>query len=119
MPSQYDCYLLAYDNNQTEDVLMKITFGKPTAGGGGNSVVQTEAVQTIPFAATLGNNAVTFTMPPASEARSIQILDVLGRTCASLPIAPSSSSGSLATDILRPGTYFAQLGESVVKFVIP
>jgi hypothetical protein len=119
MPDQYDCYLLANDNNATTDVLMKIAFAVPTAGSGGNGVVQTEAVPVIPFAAVYGTDAITFTMAPAPETRSIQILDVLGRSCASLSIAPSSSSGQLATDELRAGTYFAQLGESVVKFVIP
>ncbi len=119
MPDQYDCYLLVYDNNAVADGLMKIAFGVPVAGSGGNGVVQTDAIPAIPFAAVYGTDAVTFTMAPAPETRSIQILDVLGRTCATLPVAPSSASGQLATDELRAGTYFAQLGESVVKFVIP
>jgi hypothetical protein len=119
MPSQYDCYLLATDNNSTIDVLMKIAFAKPIDTSGGEGVVQTEATQAIPFAAVFGGNTITFTMAPASEARSMQVLDVLGRECASLAIAPNGTNSLLATSALRPGTYFAVLSGSVVKFAIP
>jgi hypothetical protein len=121
MPSQRECYLLANDNNATTDVMMKIAFAKPidTSGGGGSGVVQTEVATAIPFAAVFGSNVITFTMAPAPEARSMQVLDVLGRECASVTIAPNGTNSLLATSALRPGTYFAVLSGSVVKFAIP
>jgi hypothetical protein len=120
MPSAYECYLLGADNSATTDALLKIAFTPPTvSGGGGSGVVQTEPVQAIPFAAVYGSNAITFTMAPASEARSIQILDVLGRTCQSISLPANAMNSQLATSALRPGTYFAQLSGSVVKFAIP
>ncbi len=118
MPSQYVCYLLANDNNATADFLLKISFPIPT-GGGGTGAVQTETIETTPFEAVYGTDAITFIMAPAPEARSIQILDVLGRNCASIAVTPNAASGQLPTSALRPGTYFANLGGSVVKFAIP
>ncbi len=121
MPSQYECYLLASDNNSTIDVMMKIAFVKPidTSGGGGEGVVQTDVSPAIPFAAIYGSNTITFTMAPAPEARSMQVLDVLGRECASVTIAPNGANSLLETSALRTGTYFAVLSGSVVKFAIP
>ena len=117
MPSQYVCYLLAIDNPfQTADALLKISFPKPS---GQQGLVQTDAAPAIPFTAVYGTDAITFTMATAPEARSIQILDVLGRDCASVAITPNAASGQLAISVLRPGTYFANLGGSVVKFAIP
>jgi hypothetical protein len=120
MPSQYACYLLAADNPfQTDDVLMKIAFAVPVDTGGHNGVVQNTTSQTAPFSAAYESNAISFTMAPAPDARSIQILDVLGRTCASIALAPNAASSQIATSALRTGTYFAKLDGSMVKFMIP
>jgi len=116
MPSAYTCYLLTFDINKTADVMYKISFTKP---GGNTGGVTADGAPEIPFAAMFGNNAITFTMEPAPEARSIQVMDVLGRTCASISLTPNATSGKLGISSLRSGTYFAELGGSVVKFVIP
>jgi hypothetical protein len=118
MPSAYTCYLLAADNNQTDEVLLKISFAVPVDTGGKNGVAVNN-IQEIPFAAAYESNDISFTMAPAPQARSIQILDVLGRTCATLVLAPNASSSQIATSALRTGTYFAKLDGSMVKFMIP
>jgi photosystem II stability/assembly factor-like uncharacterized protein len=115
MISPYLAYLLAFDNTQTGNALLKIEFEKQSGPPQG---VNQGSSSTIPFAATYGNNEIVFTMAPASEARSIQVMDVLGRTCASLAIAPNAGSSQLGTTALRPGTYLAELSGSMVKFAI-
>ncbi len=121
MASPHACYLLAADNFQTSDVLLKIAFAKPadTTGGGGGDAVQENPTVATPFAAMFGNNAITFTMAPAPEARSIQILDVLGRNCKYISLPSYATNSQMANSELHSGTYFARLGGSVVKFAIP
>jgi hypothetical protein len=116
MPSQYVCYLLANDNNATDEVMMKIAFAKPTSGGGGNGVVQENPVQAAPFAVMIENNAAVLTMAPAVESRNFEVMDILGRECAYGSVAPNATQFVVP---LKTGTYFATLDGSVVKFVIP
>ncbi len=116
MVSPYLAYLLAFDNTQTGNALLKIEFEKSSGPPMG---VNEGPSGSTPFAAIYGNNEITFTMSPASEARSIQVMDVLGRTCASLALAPNAGSSQLGITSLRPGTYFAELSGSTVTFVIP
>jgi hypothetical protein len=116
MPSPYLAYLLAFDNTQTGNALLKIEFAVP---GGVKVGVRENDIHAIPFAAAYESNAISFTMSPTPEARSIQVMDVLGRACTSLALAPNVVSSQLPTNALRPGTYFAKLDGSMVKFMIP
>ncbi len=120
MPSSHVAYLLANDYFATADVLLKIEFATPVdTGGGKDGVVDENTAPSIPFAAIIGTNNITFTMAAASDARSIEVMDVLGRSCATISIAANATRTQLPSSELRSGTYFAQLGGSVVKFVIP
>ncbi len=118
MVSSHLAYLLAFDNNATSNVLMKFGFGPPKDTTSGD-VVQANAAEVLPFSAMLANSAVQFSMAPATESRSIEIMDVLGRTWTTLSLASNAGSAFLPTGELSTGTYFARLGTSIVKFAIP
>ncbi|HZK77241.1 MAG TPA: hypothetical protein VFD13_10060 [Candidatus Kapabacteria bacterium] len=70
------------------------------------------------FRAASNGSIISFTAAAAAEPRSIEILDVLGRKCASVPLAAMSTSSELANGKLRPGNYFARLGNQIVKFAV-
>ena len=54
---------------------------------------------------------------PSSYPRSLEIIDLLGKTVVSLPI--QSGIESLQFSLPCSGCYFARLGDQVTKFVIP
>jgi hypothetical protein len=56
--------------------------------------------------------------PPAAEQRTIEVIDLLGRQCASIAVAANATSSHLAMSALQPGSYFARLGTAIVKFNI-
>lgn len=70
------------------------------------------------FSATTQRNAILFTANSVDRARTIDILDVLGRTCASITLSPGATTSPLPMGMLRQGSYFARLGSMVVKFAV-
>ncbi len=80
------------------------------------SVVQTPARVEERLEAMQRGLFVQFSSAPEADARNIEIYDVLGRECATLPLAPNSKSAMLSARLFLPGTYFARLGNSIAKF---
>ncbi|HEY3876379.1 MAG TPA: sialidase family protein [Candidatus Kapabacteria bacterium] len=120
MLSPYRGYMLGSDVTATGTVLFKIDFAMPdtSTNTGGDGVVETANTFAIPFAVTAGQNAITFTMQPMAGARSIEVLDLLGRSVISVPVGSGMSNAKLPDAELRSGTYFARLGTAVAKFAV-
>ena len=70
------------------------------------------------FSAATQGNAILFTANSADRARTIDVLDVLGRACASITLPSGATTAQLAASVLRAGSYFARLGGVVVKFAV-
>ena len=96
------------------DVLMKTDIPIPPTVG-----VATNATEITPFAVYLDGQLVTFTSSAYPGARTIEIMDVLGRSCSSVSLASNSEMARMSRNTLRSGTYFAKLGNSCAKFTIP
>jgi len=118
MPSDSEAYLLATDPFASTSVLLNIAIHSHPTGGGGNGVVATAPAASTTFSAAANGNEIIFTAPTAPEQRTIQIMDILGRVCASVSLSSGAHTGTLPMNELRAGGYFARLGNQVVKFTI-
>ena len=117
MPSPRVAYLLANDAFSTTDVMMQIEI--PPSGSTGPGVVSVAPQDETSFTVYSDKSSLTFeASPPAPEQRTIEIVDLLGRKCATIAVPANVTSSHLASNTLQPGSYFARLGTAVVKFDI-
>ncbi len=80
--------------------------------------VETPPAENESFQVAENGAWVRFTANPAATARNIQIFDAIGREVTSLPLGPMNVSATLSPGILTPGSYFARLGNQMVKFAV-
>jgi photosystem II stability/assembly factor-like uncharacterized protein len=113
MPSPRVAYLLASDAYNSTDVLMKFEF--PTGPKQGVSLGPQDERS---FAVYADQFWLNFDASSAPEQRTIEVVDLLGRECASIAVLPNSTSSHLALRTLHAGSYFARLGSAIVKFNI-
>lgn len=121
MPSPYRAYLLGVDTSLSNNVdgLLSIQFQKiDTSQGGGNGVVDERNSSEISFTVSMNGSMASFTMQSAAYPRTIEIQDVLGRPISNMQITPGMGNASFQTQNMAPGTYFARLGSSIVKFAV-
>ncbi|MFI5201948.1 MAG: WD40/YVTN/BNR-like repeat-containing protein [Candidatus Kapaibacterium sp.] len=116
MPSDSVAYLSAVDPFTTTNVLMKIKIPQPAKTG--NGVVMAPGNNASQFSAAMEGTAILFTAASADRARSIDVMDVLGRACASITLPPGATTSQLRAGTLPPGSYFARLGSAIVKFAV-
>ena len=59
-------------------------------------------------------------MAPALDLEDLGVarLDLLGRPVVSTELTASNTTATLARAMLRPGTYFARMGNACAKFTI-
>jgi len=112
MPSPTVAYVTGTSADGSTNVLLKIQL-PPVVGGG----VSTPQLLDDFHVASNGAGLI-FIATPVSEARNIEILDLLGRDCASLMLAAMSARAELRPGQLRPGSYFARLGNEIAKFSV-
>jgi len=115
MPSSRVAYLLGTDANNGVDVMMKIKLTPPVAPPQGVAEAPNDEIN---FRVYSDKSSLIFDAPPADESRTIKLVDLLGRECASINLPPSATSSRLALSTLRAGSYFARLGADIVKFNI-
>ncbi len=118
MPSDSVGYLMALDGGSFD--LLQIVIHSPgyyIQGGGGNGV-SLAPTETSAFSASTNGNEIVFNAASAQGTRTIEIIDILGRACASLSLPPGANMSALPMNELRAGGYFARLGNQVVKFSI-
>lgn len=108
MPSDSVAYVIASDSNQI--VLLKIEL--PTES------VKDDRDSAIALSVTSNGLDLLFSTKSQETERTIEIYDVLGRKCTELPLGPMRTTTSLRERALQPGSYFAQLGNSVAKFIV-
>ncbi len=111
MPSPTVAYVSGLSSNGSSNVLLKIELPPLPS-------VVLPASPAENFHVASNGATLYFTAAAAAEPRSIEILDVLGRECASLPLAAMSARAELIPGTLRPGSYFARLNNAVVKFSV-
>ena len=63
-------------------------------------------------------NRATIQCPPADFERTVEILDLQGRTVAGLQLSANESVATLSTSGKPVGLYFARLGSQVAKFMV-
>ncbi len=97
------------------DVLLRADLPVKQSTGGG---VSWAAQSSTPFTASVEGQVITFTSLASTTARTIEVMDVLGRSSYSLPLASNFEMARMSRTALRPGTYFARLGNACVKFTI-
>lgn len=97
------------------DVLLRADLPVAPSSGGG---VSWSDQPITPFTVYVDGQLVTFTAAAGTTPRTIDILDVLGRSCSSLPLPSNTEMARVSRNVLRPGTYFARLGNSFTKFTI-
>jgi hypothetical protein len=119
-PTPTKAYFLGTDTTSSALVLLVDSIPQPVAviKPPPNSVSllpQDEASFTVYSDKSSLNFEVT---PPSAEQRTIEVIDLLGRRCASIAVPANSTSSRLALSTLQPGSYFARLGTAVVKFNI-
>ena len=113
-PTNTVAYVLGTDSaTLTDMMLLKLQVPPPVVKG-----VQAATAQPSSFIASVSGAAVTFTAPSAPEARLIEVLDLLGRPVVSTELTASNTTATLARAMLRPGTYFARMGNACAKFTI-
>ncbi len=89
-----------------------------TSSGGGQGIVSIAPVSSSSFTAAVNGNSILFSASAGVAPRTIEVMDVLGRICATVSLAPGANSGELSANQLTPGSYFARLGDQMVKFSI-
>ena len=115
MPSDSEAYLLATDP-QSDNLLLKIVIpSPPPSGNGAVAMAPSEASQ---FSAAMEGNLILFTANSADRARTIEVMDILGRVCAVLSLQPGATTSQLSSASLPAGSYFARLGGAIVKFTV-
>jgi|GEM_PF-1630943 len=117
MPSDSVAYLLAVDPSSQANALLKIVIHTPTqsGGNGGVAMAPSEASQ---FSAATEGNSILFTAKASDRPRAIDVMDILGRVCASISLPSGATTTQLPVGSLPPGSYFARLGGATVKFAI-
>lgn len=114
MPTSTEAYLLG-QLQQTTNVLLKIAFPPAPQQINGVALARSENGE---FSALTQGSAILFTANSADRARTIDILDVLGRPCTSITLPSGATTSQLSMSQLRPGSYFARLGGAIVKFAV-
>jgi hypothetical protein len=113
-PAQTIAYALGTDSASSPAVmLLKIDLPAPPQKG-----VAAAHRQQNDFTAAVNGQLISFTAPALPETRSIEIMDLLGRPCASVSLTPHAQTATLSRNTLRPGTYFARLGSALAKFTV-
>ncbi len=115
MPSPYVAYLLATDLATSSNVLMKLAFYPVKQNNGSVAIAESGNNQ---FSAAIQGNSILFQTNSADRARTITVMDILGRDCASVTIPPGSTMSELPMNMLQPGSYFARLGNAIVKLAV-
>jgi photosystem II stability/assembly factor-like uncharacterized protein len=117
MPDDTEAYVMATDPSTSNIVLLKIVIHTPTqsGGNGGVAMAPSEASQ---FSAATEGNSILFTAKASDRPRAIDVMDILGRVCASISLPSGATTTQLPVGSLPPGSYFARLGGATVKFAI-
>jgi len=117
MPNTSRVFFLGQHPGDGVIEVMKLTIPKPaTSSGGGGVAMVSHAPEGMSL--TVQGGSVYFTVCATAERRTLEIRDLLGRSVVTSDVPSMATTIGVPASTFTAGSYFARLGESVVKFVI-
>jgi len=118
MPTSTVAYAMGpgYSGDLEGMFLIRVTLPPDPEENNNGSVAQT--VKDEQVSVYQNGPSIGFEVDPSAEYREIQILDVLGRNWATIRLDPMATSAEILRSRLTAGSYFARLGDSILKFVV-
>jgi photosystem II stability/assembly factor-like uncharacterized protein len=117
MPTANRVYFLGQHPGDGALEVMKLTIAKPTTSTGGGGVAMVSHTSEG-ISLTMQGNSIYFTMNAAAERRTLEVLDLLGRTIVTSEVPSMATTVGVPSASFTAGSYFVRLGQSMVKFVV-